>query len=267
MWLWHPGGTLELLPLPGKVNPEFSASGKRFAAVSADRVWIGVVGEGVGESYDLTLWVKGDDDRGEPLSWTDLSVTVFWADDTHLVVQEMTPYLGLEPVCKALHADDGSWAPAPCASGDMVQLYAVKPGPDETIVAFSAGEGHPAVNVARYSLDAGQRAVEVPAFDLYPSGPATVVVANDAKRLHIATPCDLTRCERPCEEVAEGGPWRWFTADLPGTGITLHRDGLPADFVPAADGVRITWGEPGAACVGDPAEPASKLCVKVPGAP
>jgi hypothetical protein len=209
----------------------------RYSALSPD-------GRSSARIADDTLTVLG---RGLPFRVPTGDAIVSWlADDRLLVVQREDLHVY---TCATVRVGVAALTPVPCPKGQMHQLYGVVPGPGDLLAVQSSGEGHPAVDLIRWTPLA-QEAVRTPNIDLYPYGPAHPSFAEG--RLWLHTPCDL-REPRGCPNDGIGGraPTFVFTVQPDTDAPVLHREGVPAGLAYDAVHDRFGWAEGEQWCVGD----------------
>lgn len=118
----------------------------------------------------------------------------------------------------ALVGPAGPRKPEACLEGGFVAVDALRSAPGELVVIYSHGEGHPGVDLVRWT--GGPSApVDLPWHDLYPFGPMELMPRLDGS-FDIRTPCALGP-PRPCEGPKGEGPsgplraYRWRPGEAP----------------------------------------------------
>jgi hypothetical protein len=196
-----------------------------------------------------------------------VSLVMAWISPTELLIEEDFVSEDFFSDCRIWNLGSRTWStPAGgCPEGEMMDIYAISPGPDNLLAIYSVGEGHPAVTVARYTAARGQEKVDFPELSLYPFGPLEIGFTADARRIQLTTPCALELPGNPCEAAAlsETEPaFRLYSWE--GGVLSLVRADLPPNVVALADGHTLAWGEPGQVCVAESTRFPEKRCWPLP---
>ena len=248
---WSPSGERQLSPPPGVLSP----SGERWARLSGKSVlWGGVDGKGGHGMIPLERWIDGDPDE--------LPLTLgAWIDEEHLYLHQLDAQLVYAAQTEDVRAEacrvvnvvtEETTEPKACVEGSFLELHGLQFS-DGVVILQSHGEGHPGLDVVRWTPETGQGERVIPELDLYPFGP--VVPHFTAAGVALLTPCHLGD-ERPCQaddgEDRTEEPWRHYVVK---DGVfVLLREGLPADAQPhPQDASRYLWAEGDRVCEGDPA--------------
>ena len=245
-------GAAHVLPA-GFEGGALSPSGVRVARVSYRSGELGLLevrpvedGETVAVEIPRFLdlsWFDDEDSLAKATTFID--DRAFWLDEGSLLLLQSTYQAVVDCAVFDLEARGISTPASGCPASDFVQLNGVERGPGELMATFSSGEGHPGVNVVRWT-PSEQAPVGLPSLDLYPHGPLEVRFGSGAGSVWLQTPCDLHR-ERGCREVPEGDRvYRW-DAEEPEVLVLVH-EGIPAGtaYDPVHD--RFGWVQGGALC-------------------
>lgn len=175
----------------------------------------------------------------------------FWLDEARIYLHQTDPTAGAA-ACRVLDTATGALSAPPggCIEPSMVHAWRFDRGPGDLVAVHSAGEGHPAVDILRYTAEGGPRPAPGPDIDLYPSGPLTVAFTADAKAALLLTPCALGTTDRPCAaDAAEDAPWgvyRWTFAD---GRLSPKLFNIPPGAALAPTGRSVAWIADGRLCV------------------
>lgn len=193
------------------------------------------------------------------------TMSAYWLDDAHLLLVDAT-YMAYQE-CRVLRLMDQTLIEpeAGCPESDFAEFYAFDRGPDHQLAVYSSGEGHPGVNVVRWTPKA-QTAVPLPPMDLYPFGPLRVVFGAEPGPIWLQTPCDL-RVERGCMAVNERDEpspefvFRWEPGQAEAWQV-VHEGVVPGAVFDAVS-QQFAWVANGELCVGK-GFGAEAACVAVP---
>lgn len=248
---WSPDGERQLSPPPGVLSP----SGARWARLSGKSVlWGPVDGQGDHGMIPLERWIDGDPDE-LPLTlgaWMDEEQLYLHQLDAQLVYAAQTEEVRAE-TCRVVNVvTEAITEPKACVEGGFLEIHGLQ-FRDGVVIVESHGEGHPGLDVVRWSPESGQGERVIPELDLYPFGP--VVPHFTAVGVALLTPCHLGD-DRPCQaddgEDRTEEPWRHYL--VKDGAFVLVREGLPADAQPhPQDADRYLWAEADRVCDGDPA--------------
>ncbi len=157
----------------------------------------------------------------------------------------------------------GAERPAACLEASFVAVDALLPAGGDTWVVASHGEGHPAVDLVRWS-GGGSEALPVPWSDLYPHGELALRPRTDGS-FDVLTTCELGP-ERPClasvtdDRTDEGvRRYRWTPGSDPAL-IEVDRGDSPR--VPDPTSERVVWIKGDRWCVDGPGRP--RRCFPLP---
>jgi hypothetical protein len=193
--------------------------------------------------------------EGEPPS-----TSAFWYDERAVYVHQVRPHGG-DSACRLVDAESGATRAVPegCVRADFHHLYGFERGPGQLLAVYSAGEGHPGVQIVRFGPKQPQKEA-APAVDLYPFGPLTVFFRGDAAAVYLRSPCRLDAAKaRPCVGVPEDAPQRWFRQALP-SGRIEPQAVSPAGAVPSPDGAWLAFQRGRETCVARRGAPSTPRC-------
>jgi hypothetical protein len=171
-----------------------------------------------------------------------------WLDEDQILVFESTT-VGPHLDCMVYDIESKSWQrpPAGCPRGPFHVLREVERGPGDLLAVYAAAEGHPAVDVIRYT-PADQSETSFPMLDIYPYGPPGIRFTGSEDTIWVETPCELDA--RPCKQPKQSNPtaflYRWTAQG----GMEVVDDDIPsgARFDPFHS--RFAWAYDGELCVG-----------------
>lgn len=160
---------------------------------------------------EVPRWIPGD---GALRTW------LAWVDEGRLLVQQLdvdsvaAPDGPTDPACGVYDLARGAWSsPATCLTGSFWSVHAVELHEGVAFVA-SSGEGHPGLDVYRWTPEAGRGEDLFPTLDLYPFGPVEPLWEHG--EVVLRTPCALER-PRPCQtaegDAVEGPEHRYVRRD------------------------------------------------------
>jgi hypothetical protein len=185
-----------------------------------------------------------------------------WLDNEQILVFESTT-VGPHIDCMVYHIHSDRWQrpDAGCPNGPFRMVRNVERGPGDLLAVYAAAEGHPAVDVIRYT-PAAQSETSFPTLDIYPYGPPGIRFTGSKDTIWIETPCqlDARRCQQPREPHPTGFLYRWNAQD----GMEVMDDDVPsgARFDPHHS--RFAWAYDGELCVGGSPHTRDHECWQIP---